>query len=335
MEKIQFPHILIYNSSAGSGKTHQLAMRYLHLLLFRQEDVKHNINNILAITFTNKSSQQMRIRIIEWMKRIILDLNINDKVEKKIISELKSEIVLNEKKYGVINLSDHEIRAGIHRTINYLFKNYSDFKVSTIDSFVTLILKASAFKLGISPDFEITMNIDPYIDSTIDKIFQDILDDPQIKDIFDEFIENYTFIRQEKINWFPKDFIRDNIKDIWKQIRQTGKNFYSSEKYKTTDKKEMELNIKKNIRNFCLNLQKEVSVKKIIFNKNFLNGIEKFLKKEDPLRFKNYVKKDLRSILNKNSEQPSDALSIQWNDVKQKITQYYTFISEYYYLHLN
>ena len=195
----------------------------------------------------------MRNRIIEWMKRIILDLNINDKINKKIINELKQEIMLNKKEYKVINLTGSEIKTRINKTFNHLLKNYGDFKVSTIDSFMTLILKASAFKFGISPDFQISENVNPYIDNIIDKIFQDILDKPDVKKIFDDFIENYIFLRQEKISWTPKKIIEENIKNIWEQIKQTRKNInYNLEKMTSFDINKT--NIKQQLRKRITNL---------------------------------------------------------------------------------
>ena len=61
---------MITKSSAGSGKTYNLAKRYLQNLIHEKCDIK----NILAITFTNKAALEMRERILQWMKKIILRL---------------------------------------------------------------------------------------------------------------------------------------------------------------------------------------------------------------------------------------------------------------------
>ncbi|HRG08825.1 MAG TPA: UvrD-helicase domain-containing protein, partial [Cyclobacteriaceae bacterium] len=54
----------IYRSSAGSGKTRTLAKQYLKLALrFRADYFKH----ILAVTFTNKSTQEMKDRILAYL----------------------------------------------------------------------------------------------------------------------------------------------------------------------------------------------------------------------------------------------------------------------------
>ncbi|MFM8917195.1 MAG: UvrD-helicase domain-containing protein, partial [Bacteroidota bacterium] len=46
------PSLLIYNSSAGSGKTYTLVMEFLKLVLHRPTLFR----SILAITFTNKAT---------------------------------------------------------------------------------------------------------------------------------------------------------------------------------------------------------------------------------------------------------------------------------------
>ena len=65
----------IYRSSAGSGKTRTLAKEYLKLALkFRADYFKY----ILAVTFTNKASQEMKDRILDY-----LDAFANDRRDKK------------------------------------------------------------------------------------------------------------------------------------------------------------------------------------------------------------------------------------------------------------
>lgn len=337
MEKIKFPHILIYDSSAGSGKTHQLALRYLHLLLISQPDIKHHINNLLAITFTNKSAQEMRKRIIEWIKRILLDLDVNENTGKKILSEIKNNISLNDREIKIIDLSESEIRNRINRVFQYVLKNYNDFKVSTIDSFVTLILKASSFKLGLSPDFEIVLNMDPYFNNTIDRIFQDILEKKEIRAVFDKFIENYCFIKQEKISWFPKDFIKDNIKEIWERIKQTGKNvFIEKDMLEQFDNEKIEIkdDLKKKTKSLFLNLLEEIKLKGLDINKNFLKKVHEYLEKENLSLMKKYTGSNLKGLLNKNSDLPSQKISRDWTCLCEQVSDFYIKQANYYYYHL-
>ena len=63
----------IYKASAGSGKTYTLTLEYIKLLLgyrdeqgryrlYRKSDAQHR--RILAVTFTNKATEEMKHRIV-------------------------------------------------------------------------------------------------------------------------------------------------------------------------------------------------------------------------------------------------------------------------------
>ena len=54
--------IKVLKASAGSGKTFRLAKQYLTLLLKDSEDA---YRHILAVTFTNKATGEMKQRICQ------------------------------------------------------------------------------------------------------------------------------------------------------------------------------------------------------------------------------------------------------------------------------
>ena len=54
----------IYKSSAGSGKTRTLAKAYLLMALRSKSDY---FKHILAVTFTNKATQEMKDRILDYL----------------------------------------------------------------------------------------------------------------------------------------------------------------------------------------------------------------------------------------------------------------------------
>ena len=55
--------LTVYKASAGSGKTFTLAVEYISLLIKNPEDYQH----ILAVTFTNKATQEMKTRILSQL----------------------------------------------------------------------------------------------------------------------------------------------------------------------------------------------------------------------------------------------------------------------------
>ena len=56
----------ILNASAGSGKTYQLAYKYVHDVVEQPALYRH----ILAVTFTNKATEEMKSRILKEIHRL-------------------------------------------------------------------------------------------------------------------------------------------------------------------------------------------------------------------------------------------------------------------------
>ena len=55
--------LLVYKASAGSGKTFTLAVEYIKLLIFNPRAYRQ----ILAVTFTNKATAEMKERILSQL----------------------------------------------------------------------------------------------------------------------------------------------------------------------------------------------------------------------------------------------------------------------------
>ena len=56
--------LTVYKASAGSGKTFRLAVEYIKLLIKNPEN---GHRNILAVTFTNKATEEMKERIMSQL----------------------------------------------------------------------------------------------------------------------------------------------------------------------------------------------------------------------------------------------------------------------------
>ena len=66
--------LLVYRSSAGSGKTYTLVKTYLTLLFKIPSD--YGFKQILAITFTNKAAAEMKKRVLDALDKISKGLKI-------------------------------------------------------------------------------------------------------------------------------------------------------------------------------------------------------------------------------------------------------------------
>src|SRR4030042_2637318 len=134
-----FPHITLLKASAGSGKTHALTERFVQFIL-SDKIPKNHLRNILAITFSNNAAREMKERILSWLK----DIYFKDPQKIKELSE-------------IVSIKKEHLPDKDGATIDEILKNYTEFQVKTIDSFMTSIYKASAINLGYSPDFDILM----------------------------------------------------------------------------------------------------------------------------------------------------------------------------------
>lgn len=66
--------LVVYKASAGSGKTFTLATEYIKLLVINPL----NYRTILAVTFTNKATEEMKMRILSQLYGIWKELRLQE-----------------------------------------------------------------------------------------------------------------------------------------------------------------------------------------------------------------------------------------------------------------
>lgn len=139
------PPLKILKASAGSGKTFSLTTHYL-VLLFSGES---KYREILAITFTNKATAEMKGRILEVLETLATaDGHQGDKASGY------REILLEA--YPSWSASTLQQRAAeVYRKILH---DYSRFAVSTIDGFTQKVIRGFTFELGIDAGYKLEMN---------------------------------------------------------------------------------------------------------------------------------------------------------------------------------
>lgn len=124
-----FPATLkIYNASAGSGKTFFLVKNYLHILL--RSPNSDEFKKILALTFTNKASEEMKNRILECIKEF------SKKKVKKEYSYLFDSLSKD------LQLTNYQIHSRSKKILYEILKDFSSFTISTIDKFTYNIIRS-------------------------------------------------------------------------------------------------------------------------------------------------------------------------------------------------
>jgi len=187
------PEVLVVEASAGSGKTYELAGRYLRLLFDPSLNTSEiPLKNILAITFTNKACLEMKARILQFLKQLALDGFDDEKDKATLLSKL-------ELPYNHANMRAHLVMEEIISRYNY-------FQVQTIDSFINAILSGCAFKLELSSDFRIKNDYREYLIYSFDELIEEAAEVPQVKAQFQRFLQSYLHLENRR-SWFPKNDI--------------------------------------------------------------------------------------------------------------------------------
>ncbi|WP_308278746.1 UvrD-helicase domain-containing protein, partial [Prevotella sp.] len=155
--------LLVYKASAGSGKTFTLAVEYIKLLMLNPRAYRQ----ILAVTFTNKATAEMKERILTQLYGIWKEDPASDAYLKRIKEDLA-------KKPETASLSDRELRQRAGMALQYMLHDYSRFRVETIDSFFQSVMRNLARELELSPNLNIELNnaevLSDAVDSMIEKL---------------------------------------------------------------------------------------------------------------------------------------------------------------------
>ncbi len=133
----------ILQASAGSGKTFSLTAHYLKLLF--SGDNKYR--EILAVTFTNKATEEMKTRILE----VLLGFAKGDEAKK-----IEDYRVLVLEAHP--NLDAQSLKLKADQIYRKILHDYSRFSVSTIDGFVQKVIRGFAFELGLDSGYSLEMN---------------------------------------------------------------------------------------------------------------------------------------------------------------------------------
>jgi ATP-dependent exoDNAse (exonuclease V) beta subunit len=185
-----FPEIRVVEASAGSGKTYALAKRYVQLLInptLAADEIP--LRHILAITFTNKATIEMKERILEFLKKIALDAFPNAAEAEDI--------------HAALGLPKEVARQRAFRVMDHLIRNYNFFQVQTIDSFVNAIVASCAFQLDLSARFTIKTGYRDYLAYSLDSVIDRSERDPAVRRALQEFLVQYLHV-ENRLGWFPK-----------------------------------------------------------------------------------------------------------------------------------
>ncbi|MBE7179404.1 MAG: UvrD-helicase domain-containing protein, partial [Mucilaginibacter polytrichastri] len=159
----------ILQASAGSGKTFSLAAHYLTLLFSGENKYRE----ILAVTFTNKATAEMKERILEVLKALTIpDQNPGNhysEAELQKAAKFKRDyrpIILGNLPY----LNADLLQQKADKIYRQILHDYSRFSVNTIDGFVQKVIRSFSYELGLDAGYRLEMNINKVKNDLADKL---------------------------------------------------------------------------------------------------------------------------------------------------------------------
>ena len=150
----------IMKASAGSGKTYRLARKYITLLL--DSDDRYAYRHILAVTFTNKATDEMKGRILK---------------ELHVLSTYPSKSAYHDCFVPAVFASDDLLAAKAKAVLSDILHDYSAFAVSTIDRFFQQTLKAFSREIGQFASYQVELDKDSLVAESVDRILDSLTED--------------------------------------------------------------------------------------------------------------------------------------------------------------
>ncbi|MFD2551428.1 UvrD-helicase domain-containing protein [Bizionia sediminis] len=164
---------LIYNASAGSGKTYTLVKTYVSILFKATSPLA--FKNILAITFTNKAAGEMKTRILDTLKTFSSETT--NTASNTMFNDICAELQISPK----------ELQTKSATILDAILHNYAAFDISTIDGFTHKIIRTFAHDLKLPLNFEVALDTERLLEEAVDQLISRAGTDVRLTKILVDF----------------------------------------------------------------------------------------------------------------------------------------------------
>ncbi len=209
------PQLTVYKASAGSGKTFTLAREYMTIVI----DNPQAYRTILAVTFTNKATEEMKTRILSQLygisKRLPDSASYLEQIQKALPHLSEAQIVHN---------------AGM--ALRLLLHNYNYFRIETIDTFFQSVLRNLARELDLTANLRIDLNATQVEHRAVDQLIDALEDkEPMLRWIISYIEENIDEDKSWNVIGAIKDFGANIFTDHYKQHAERIKILLEDEQF--------------------------------------------------------------------------------------------------------
>ena len=253
----------IIDASAGTGKTFSLRKNIL-LKLFSGDDF--SFKHVLAVTFTNNASNEMKESILSDL--FVISTNPKNS---KVLSEINKEFEIKN------------VKQKSQKLLKNILNNFSFFQISTLDKFNHRLIRSFSNELGLGYDFDLIVDRDEFFDLLIFEFLDKIQDnktlltllsnysktkvlqskswdiDYEIRELLELIFDETNYLNFLKLSENQNLNLQDLKKDILKKIKslQTSINKKCNEFFLLIDQNSEHVFV------YLKNFVKSISIKKI------------------------------------------------------------------------
>ena len=256
-------HLTVYRASAGSGKTFTLAVEYISLLVKDPENYQH----ILAVTFTNKATQEMKMRILSQLYGIANSLQSSQQYFNKVKEKA--------------NMPDAVIRNNARAALTLLIHRYNNFRILTIDAFFQQVLRNLAHELGQTANLRVDLNNEEITEKAVDQMIESLEKGQPVLQWISTYINNsieddngWNIIG--KIKTFGTNIFKDFYKAHEANLKEQLSNADDFKVYETTLRKRRN-DIRKTFNSKARSILNEIKNANLDIPSNYRSGLYKYL----------------------------------------------------------
>lgn len=214
----------IYKASAGSGKTYSLVYEYLKILITNPTEYKH----ILAVTFTNDATEEMKTRVLNQLK-----LLAENPEGSPYIKNLESDC----------GVEVFQIKKRAEESLGNILHDYSNFNISTIDTFFQKILRAFAKDIGLSAAYNLQLDHETAVQEVTENVIANTTDENKqakwlMKAAIEKIEDGKSWNIREELKSLFKETFKENYQVKEDKIKESFQNENRIEELQDKIKKE-------------------------------------------------------------------------------------------------
>ncbi|WP_430815998.1 UvrD-helicase domain-containing protein [Carboxylicivirga sp. RSCT41] len=214
----------IYRASAGSGKTYTLSGEFIKLLFNEPQSYK----SILAVTFTNKATAEMKNRILENLFALA--------------TASKPDYLDDLMK--IHNKPEAYIRKVARSLLINILNDFSKFSINTIDSFFQKVIRSFAYEANLPANFKVELDSERILSQAVDNLLRELelkgnedLKEWLIKHTLSKIEEGKDWNIAQELNTLGREVFKEEFQSLKPEVLQKLRDKKLLNSYRYTLKK--------------------------------------------------------------------------------------------------